>query len=172
MNKQVLSILVENTAGVLSRVSGLFSRRGYSIDSISAGVTKNPHYTRMTVVCNGDTLILEQITRQVEKLEDVLSVKVLEVGQSVRRELMLVKVKVLPEQRPGVTNIVDIFRGNIVDVSKDSMIIEVTGDKSKLEAFVDLLDGYEILETARTGITGLSRGSDGICRSIPEDEDE
>ena len=84
MNKQVLSILVENTAGVLSRVSGLFSRRGYSIDSISAGVTKNPHYTRMTVVCNGDALILEQITRQVEKLEDVLSVKVLEDGQSVK----------------------------------------------------------------------------------------
>ena len=172
MNKQVLSILVENTAGVLSRVSGLFSRRGYSIDSISAGVTKNPHYTRMTVVCNGYALILEQITRQVEKLEDVLSVKVLEDGQSVRRELMLVKVKVLPEQRPGVTTIVDIFRGNIVDVSKDSMIIEVTGDKSKLEAFLDLLDGYEILETARTGITGLSRGSDGICRPIPEDENE
>ena len=115
---------------------------------------------------------MEQITRQVEKLEDVLSVKVLEDGQSVRRELMLVKVKVLPEQRPGVTTIVDIFRGNIVDVSKDSMIIEVTGDKSKLEAFLDLLDGYEILETARTGITGLSRGSDGICRPIPEDENE
>ena len=139
MNKQVLSILVENTAGVLSRVSGLFSRRGYSIDSISAGVTKNPSYTRMTVVCNGDALILEQITRQVEKLEDVLSVKVLEDGQSVRRELMLVKVRVLPDQRPGVTTIVDIFRGNIIDVSKDSMIIEVTGDKSKLEAFLDLL---------------------------------
>ena len=158
MNKQVLSILVENTAGVLSRVSGLFSRRGYSIDSISAGVTKNPNYTRMTVVCNGDALILEQITRQVEK-------------QSVRRELMLVKVKVLPEQRPGVTTIVDIFRGNIIDVSKDSMIIEVTGDKSKLEAFLDLLDGYDILETARTGITGLSRGSDGIFYPVPEEDE-
>ena len=121
---------------MLSRVSGLFSRRGDSIDSISAGVTKNPSYTRMTVVCNGDALILEQITRQVEKLEDVLSVKVLEDGQSVRRELMLVKVRVLPDQRPGVTTIVDIFRGNIIDVSKDSMIIEVTGDKSKLEAFL------------------------------------
>ena len=158
MNKQVLSILVENTAGVLSRVSGLFSRRGYSIDSISAGVTKNPNYTRMTVVCNGDALILEQITRQVEKLEDVLSVKILEDGQSVRRELMLVKVKVLPE-------------GNIIDVSKDSMIIEVTGDKSKLEAFLDLLDGYDILETARTGITGLSRGSDGIFYPVPEEDE-
>ena len=171
MNKQVLSILVENTAGVLSRVSGLFSRRGYSIDSISAGVTKNPSYTRMTVVCNEDALILEQITRQVEKLEDVLSVKVPEDGQSVRRELMLVKVRVLPDQRPGVTTIVDIFRGNIIDVSKDSMIIEVTGDKSKLEAFLDWLDGYDILETARTGITGLSRGSEGIFYPVPEEDE-
>ena len=84
---------------------------------------------------------------------------------------MLVKVKVLPEQRPGVTTIVDIFRGNIIDVSKDSMIIEVTGDKSKLEAFLDLLDGYDILETARTGITGLSRGSEGIFYPVPEEDE-
>ena len=91
MNKRILSILVENTAGVLSRVSGLFSRRGYNIDSLSAGITTDPNYTRMTVVCKGDELILEQITRQVEKLEDVLSVKVLKDEQSVTRELMLVK---------------------------------------------------------------------------------
>ena len=158
MNKRILSILVENTAGVLSRVSGLFSRRGYNIDSLSAGITTDPNYTRMTVVCKGDELILEQITRQVEKLEDVLSVKVLQDGQSVTRELMLVKVKVTPEQRAGVSAIVDIFRANIIDVGKESMIIELTGNKSKLEAFIDLLDGYEILELARTGIAGLSRG--------------
>src|SRR5699024_6779419 len=106
MNKRILSILVENTAGVLSRVSGLFSRRGYNIDSLSAGVTTNPNYTRMTVVCKGDEMILEQITRQVEKLEDVLAVKVLEDEKSVNRELILVKVKVMPEQRPGITSIV------------------------------------------------------------------
>ena len=123
MNKRILSILVENTAGVLSRVSGLFSRRGYNIASISAGVTTNPNYTRITVVCTGDELILEQITRQVEKLEDVLSVKVLKDGESVNRELILVKVRVTPEQRPGITAIVDIFRANIIDVGKESMII-------------------------------------------------
>ena len=165
MNKRILSILVENTAGVLSRVSGLFSRRGYNIDSLSAGITTDPNYTRMTVVCKGDELILEQITRQVEKLEDVLSVKVLQDGQSVTRELMLVKVKVTPEQRAGVSAIVD-----IIDVGKESMIIELTGNKSKLEAFIDLLDGYEILELARTGIAGLSRGADDIF--YPSDEEE
>ena len=169
MNKRILSILVENTAGVLSRVSGLFSRRGYNIDSLSAGITTDPNYTRMTVVCKGDELILEQITRQVEKLEDVLSVKVLQDGQSVTRELMLVKVKVTPEQRAGVSAIVDIFRANII-VGKESMIIELTGNKSKLEAFIDLLDGYEILELARTGIAGLSRGADDIF--YPSDEEE
>lgn len=170
-NKRILSILVENTAGVLSRVSGLFSRRGYNIDSLSAGITTDPNYTRMTVVCRGDDLILEQITRQVEKLEDVLSVKALRDDQSVTRELMLVKVKVLPEQRAGVTAIVDIFRANIIDVGKESMIIELTGNKSKLEAFIDLLDGYEILEIARTGIAGLSRGSDDIFYPSQEDEE-
>lgn len=170
-NKRILSILVENTAGVLSRVSGLFSRRGYNIDSLSAGITTDPNYTRMTVVCRGDDLILEQITRQVEKLEDVLSVKVLRDDQSVTRELMLVKVKVLPAERASVTAIVDIFRANIIDVGKESMIIELTGNKSKLEAFIDLLDGYEILEIARTGIAGLSRGADYIFYPS-EEEDE
>ena len=171
MNKQVLSILVENTAGVLSRVSDYSAAGGYSIDSISAGVTKNSQLYPYDSCLQRGRADLEQITRQVEKLEDVLSVKVLEDGQSVRRELMLVKVKVLPDQRPGVTTIVDIFRGNIIDVSKDSMIIEVTGDKSKLEAFLDLLDGYDILETARTGITGLSRGSEGIFYPVPEEDE-
>lgn len=171
MNKRILSILVENTAGVLSRVSGLFSRRGYNIDSLSAGITTDPNYTRMTVVCKGDELILEQITRQVEKLEDVLSVKVLKDDQSVTRELMLVKVRVSPEQRARITAIVDIFRANIIDVGKESMIVELTGNKSKLEAFIDLLDGYEILEIARTGIAGLSRGSDDIFY-LSEDEEE
>lgn len=170
-NKRILSILVENTAGVLSRVSGLFSRRGYNIDSLSAGITTDPNYTRMTVVCRGDDLILEQITRQVEKLEDVLSVKVLRDDQSVTRELMLVKVKVLPAERASVTAIVDIFRANIIDVGKASMIIELTGNKSKLEAFIDLLDGYEILEIARTGIAGLSRDADDIFYPS-EEEDE
>lgn len=129
----------------------MFSRRGYNIDSLSVGITTDPNYSRMTVVCRGDELILEQITKQVEKLEDVLTVKVLKDGQSVNRELILVKVRVEPEQRPSISSIVDIFRANIIDVGKESMIIELTGTKSKLEAFIDLLEGYEILELARTG---------------------
>ena len=162
MNKRILSILVENTAGVLSRVSGLFSRRGYNIDSLSVGITTDPNYSRMTVVCSGDELILEQITKQVEKLEDVLTVKVLKDGQSVNRELILVKVRVEPNQRADVSSIVDIFRANIIDVGKESMIIELTGDQGKLSAFLELISDYEILELARTGMTGLSRGADDV----------
>ena len=116
-------------------------------------------------------LILEQITKQVEKLEDVLTVKVLKDGQSVNRELILVKVRVEPNQRADVSSIVDIFRANIIDVGKESMIIELTGTKSKLEAFIDLLEGYEILELARTGITGLSRGVDDVFYLEEDGED-
>lgn len=159
MNKQVLSILVENTAGVLSRVSGLFSRRGYSIDSITAGMTADPRYTRITVVSSGDELILEQIEKQVRKLEDVVDIKVLKDGESVFRELALVKLRANAAQRGEIISVADIFRAKIVDVEEDSLMIELTGTQSKLEAFLNLLKDYEILELARTGITGLSRGS-------------
>ena len=162
MQKRILSLLVDNTAGVLSRISGLFSRRGYNIESISAGVTADERFTRITVVCSGDALILEQITKQLAKLVDVRDIKVLEPEDSVSRELVLVKVAAKPEQRQGIISIVDIFRAKVIDVSKDSLVIEMTGTKSKLEAFIDLLDDYEILELARTGITGLSRGSDDV----------
>ncbi len=162
MQKRILSLLVDNTAGVLSRISGLFSRRGYNIDSLSAGVTADERFTRLTVVCSGDVLILEQITKQLAKLVDVRDIKVLEPEDSVSRELVLVKVAAKPEQRQGIISIADIFRAKVIDVSKDSMIIEMTGTKSKLEAFIDLLDDYEILELARTGITGLSRGTHNI----------
>ena len=169
--QRVYSLLVDNNSGVLSRISGLFTRRGYNIDSLSVGITTDPNYSRMTVVCSGDELILEQITKQVEKLEDVLTVKVLKDGQSVNRELILVKVRVEPNQRADVSSIVDIFRANIIDVGKESMIIELTGTKSKLEAFIDLLEGYEILELARTGITGLSRGVDDVFYLEEDGED-
>ncbi|HIZ21569.1 MAG TPA: acetolactate synthase small subunit [Candidatus Blautia faecigallinarum] len=162
MQKRILSLLVDNTAGVLSRISGLFSRRGYNIESISAGVTADERFTRITVVCSGDALILEQITKQLAKLVDVRDIKVLEPEDSVSRELVLVKVAAKPEQRQGIISIVDIFRAKVIDVSKDSLVIEMTGTKSKLEAFIDLLDDYEILELARTGITGLSRGTHDV----------
>ncbi len=162
MKQRVLSLLVDNTAGVLSRISGLFSRRGYNIESISAGVTADPKFTRITVVCNGDPLALEQITSQLAKLVDVRDIKVLDPMESVSRELMLIKVSARSEQRPGVVSVANIFRANIIDVGKDSMIIELTGTQNKLAAFIDLLSDYEILELARTGITGLSRGSKDV----------
>ncbi|MGI6096141.1 MAG: acetolactate synthase small subunit [Lachnospiraceae bacterium] len=162
MNRIVLSILVENTAGVLSRVSGLFSRRGYNIDSLTVGVTADPKYSRMTVVCMGDDSVLEQIQKQVAKLEDVRDVKVLKDTESVARELILVKIRVGAEERHRVSSVVEIFRAKIVDVGVESMIIELTGGQSKLQAFIDLLADYEILELARTGITGLSRGTQDV----------
>ena len=162
MKKRVLSLLVDNTAGVLSRVSGLFSRRGYNIDSLTVGETADPRYSRMTVVVYGDEMILDQITKQLAKLVDVVDIKRLEDGESVSRELVLVKVRVDKENRQDVMSITNIFRAKIIDVSVDSLIIEITGTQSKVDAFIQLLNDYEILELARTGITGLSRGAEDV----------
>ena len=162
MRKQVLSLLVDNTPGVTSRISGLFSRRGYNIDSFSSGETSDPRYTRITIVATGDELILEQIQKQLAKLEDVRDIKVLEEGTSVTRELILVKIRALDTQRQAIVNVADIFHGKVVSVTTDSMIVELTGTQSKLDAFMDLLGGYEILELARTGLTGLTRGSSDV----------
>ena len=162
MRKQVLSLLVENNPGVTSRISGLFSRRGYIIDCFSSGVTADPKYTRITIVASGEEEILEQIEKQVEKLEDVLDLKTLKPGSSVTRELILVKIRAKDTQRQAIMNVTEIFHGKVVDVTHDSMVIELTGHQDKLDAFLDLLDGYEILELARTGITGLTRGSSDV----------
>ena len=141
----------------------MFSRRGYNIDSLTVGVTADPRYSRMTVVCSGDDDVLEQITKQLNKLVDVRDIKILEPDASVIRELILVKVRVSQANRQNVTSIAEIFRAKVVDVSVDSMVLELTGSKSKLEAFLQLLaDGNEILELARTGVSGLSRGSDYV----------
>ena len=159
MRKVVFSVLVDNTSGVLSHVSGLFSRRGYSIHSFSAGVTADQRLTRMTIVCSGDEDILEQIEKQLFKLEDVLFVKRLMPEESVCRELVLIKVSADESNRQSIISVADIFRAKIIDVTKESLIIELTGTTDKLDAFIDMLDGYKILELARTGITGLSRGA-------------
>ncbi|MCD8122976.1 MAG: acetolactate synthase small subunit [Clostridiales bacterium] len=166
MDRIVLSLLVDNTAGVLSRVAGLFSRRGYNIDSLMVGVTADPRYSRMTVVSFGDQDILEQIEKQLRKLEDVRDIKELKPEHSVYRELMMVKVRANAQDRQTVNAIAEIFRATIVDVGKDSLTVMMTGDQSKLDALVNLLEDYEILELARTGMTGLSRGSDDI-RYLP-----
>ena len=160
MNK-VFQLLVDNNAGVLSRISGLFARRGYSIESITAGITADPKYTRITIVASGDEQILDQIEKQVAKLVDVRDIKELKPGSSVYRELALIKVKALVDNRQGVISLVDIFRANIIDVAPESIIIEMTGDQDKIDAFIHLLEGYEIQEIARTGIAGLARGKYG-----------
>jgi len=162
MRTQIFSLLVDNTSGVLSRVAGLFTRRGYNIDSITAGVTADPRFTRMTVAVTGDELILEQIENQLRKLQDVRHIKKLADQESVCREPLMVKIKAIEAERQGIISLTEIFKAKIADVEKNSLIVELVGNQSKLEAFISLLDGYEILELARTGITGLSRGSEDV----------
>lgn len=162
MQKKVFQLLVDNTSGVLSRISGLFSRRGYNIESITAGVTADPRFTRITIVTSGDDEILDQIEKQVSKLVDVRDIKALEPDSSVYRELVMIKVRVDADSRQAVIAMADIFRAKIVDVATDSLMVEITGNQNKIDAFINLLDGYEILELARTGITGLGRGTEHV----------
>ena len=158
MRHAVFSILVENSSGVLSRVAGLFSRRGYNIDSLTVGETTNPKISRMTVTVTGEEDVLEQIHKQLSKLVDVIEIIELPY-ESVCRELILVKVECDAKRRQELISISNIYRANIVDVSPESIIIELTGAKSKVNAFIELLNGFKITELARTGITGLARGT-------------
>ena len=164
MGRIVLSLLVDNTAGVLSRVAGLFSRRGYNIESLTVGVTADERYSRMTVVSTGEQEILEQIEKQLAKLEDVRNIKELEPDKSVFRELIMIKVRAAAEQRQSIIAVADIFRAKIIDVAPESLIIELTGNQQKIDAFIDLLEGHEILEQARTGIAGLGRGTESVVQ--------
>ncbi len=159
MRHMVLSILVDNSAGVLSRVAGLFSRRGYNIDSLTVGVTNDPAYSRMTVVASGSEEVLEQIRKQLAKLVDVREIVELPEGASVQRELILVQVEANMEQRQAVIAIADIYRAKIVDVSTNSIMLELTGSQDKIKAFLELMEGFKITELARTGVTGLARGA-------------
>jgi acetolactate synthase-1/3 small subunit len=162
VKRYILSVLVENQSGVLSRVSGLFSRRGYNIDSLSVGETEDPGISRMTIVVRGDSYILEQIKKQLNKLIDVIKVIELNKDKSVFRELMLIKVNAKENSRASIIEIVDIFRANVVDVSNETLTIEMTGDENKIEAFVSLMKPYGIREIVRTGLTALERGSKEI----------
>ncbi len=159
MRRMVLSILVENTAGVLSRISGLFSRRGYNISSLTVAETQNPDVSRMTVVACGDDRILDQIRNQLAKLEDVIEIKELGMRGSVCRELMLVKIAVGVKERQAVVTIADLFHAKIVDVTVDSLMMELTGNQDKIDAFIKMLDEFTIVELVRTGITGLLRAN-------------
>lgn len=155
--RKVMSILVENTSGVLSRVSGLFSRRGYNINSLTVAETENPSFSRMTVVAEGDEQILEQIKNQLDKLEDVIEISELHSRESVCRELMLIKIGANAEQRQTLASIVDIFHAKVVDVSIDTIMMELTGNQDKLDSFLKMLRDYTIIEMVRTGVTGLMR---------------
>jgi len=166
MEKHVLSVLVKNSSGVLSRVSGLFSRRGYNIDSLTVGRTEDPSISRMTITLMGDDNVLEQVKKQLSKLEDVIRVINFKADDSVYRELVLIKVKANAENRAAINETVNIFRSKIVDLSTDTLTIELTGDENKISALINLMDEYGIEELVRTGVTALQRGEKTIKNSI------
>jgi len=162
MSRHVLSVLVTNESGVLSRVAGLFSRRGFNIDSLSVGETETPDISRMTIVAQGNELVLDQIEKQLNKLHDVLHIKIMPKDDAVYRELLLIKVVASKETRASIIEIADIFRSKIVDVASESIMIEITGDQSKISAFIELLEPYGIKEFTRTGLSALQRGNSVI----------
>ena len=157
--RHTISVLVENKFGVLTRVAGLFSGRGYNIDTLNVGPTQDPATSRMTIVTRGDDATLQQIVKQLNKLVDVLKVIDFREGEYVDRELVLVKVKVDSESRAEVMQITDIFRAKIVDVQPKSLTIEITGNESKVEKFLDLMKTFGIMELTRTGKVAMPRKS-------------
>ena len=156
--RHILSILVENEAGALSRVAGLFSARGYNIETLTVAPTEDATLSRMTIVTTGSDEVVEQITKQLNKLVDVVKVVDLSEGRHIERELMLVKVRAAGKDREEVKRMSDIFRGRIIDVSDNTYTIELTGDGRKLDAFIQALDQGTIIETVRTGVCGVGRG--------------
>ncbi|MCZ7393795.1 MAG: acetolactate synthase small subunit [Candidatus Methanoperedens sp.] len=160
--KHTVAILVENKPGVLTRVAGLFSRRGFNIESLAVGVTENPDTSRMTIVVTGDDRVLEQVMKQLNKLIDVIRVSDIPPEESVNRELALIKVGVDSGTRAEVMQIVDVFRAKIVDVGIKSLVVEVTGDESKINAMEQLLRQFGIKEMVRTGKIAMNRGAKAV----------
>jgi len=158
MMRHIISVLMENEAGALSRVSGLFSARGYNIESLTVAPTEDPTMSRMTLVTTGDENIIEQITKQLNKLIDVIKLVDLSDGPHIERELMMVKVRAEGSVREEIKRLADIFRCHIIDVSDTSYIIEVSGNGEKLDAFIDSLNEEQIIETVRSGPLGIARG--------------
>lgn len=167
MKKHTISVLVENHFGVLARVSGLFSARGYNISSLCVGETMDPGISRMTVVVQGDNRVLSQMIQQLNKLVDVIEVTDLTNDSFIERELVLIKVAVDKSQRGEVVEIANIFRANVVDVGPDSLTIEVTGAESKVTAFIDMFRPYNITELVRTGEIAINRAPKRDCK-LPE----
>ena len=160
--RHILSLLLENEAGALSRVSGLFSARGFNIESLTVAPTEDPTISRMTLVTAGSDEIVEQITKHLNKLVDVIKVIDLNESQHIERELLLIKVETKDSMREEIKRLVDIFRGKIIDVSESTYTIEMTGDGDKLDAFIATLDKKLILEVVRSGVSGISRGEKAI----------
>lgn len=165
MPKHTLSVLVENHPGVLSRVAGLFSRRGFNIDSLAVGITENPEVSRITIVVDGDEYTVEQVSKQLNKLIDVIKIKQLEKADSVSRELALIKVAANATTRSEIVQIVEIFRANIVDVSKSTLTIEISGGTDKVAALEDMLKQFGIKEIVRTGTIAIERGNKVISNT-------
>ena len=156
--QRLISILLENAPGALARVAGLFSARGYNIESLSVAPTEDPTMSRLTLATSGDDSVIEQITKQLHKLIDVIKLVDLTEGRYVERELMLIKVRATEPWRDGVRHLAEIFRGRILDVSGESFVIELTGNRQKLDAFIEALDERCILEVVRSGAMGVGRG--------------
>ena len=168
MSRHILSVFVRNQYGVLARISSMFRRRGFNIDTLTVGETEDPDYSRMTVTFVGDIAIKNQIMRQLEKMPDVVRITELRKGDSVSRELVLIKIKNGRDTRQDIMSVVDIFRAKIVDYGTDAMTIEITGETSKIDAFVDLVKEFGIIEMCRTGIVSLQRGSESILSNTKE----
>jgi acetolactate synthase-1/3 small subunit len=156
--RHVLSALVQNQPGVLAHVSGMLASRGFNIDSLAVGATEDPQLSRMTFVVHGDDLVLEQVRKQLDKIISVVRVVDISSEDYVERDLMLIKVKSSPEKRMEISLLVEMFRARVVDVSPDNLMIEISGSERKIEAFIDLMRPYGILELARTGRIALVRG--------------
>jgi acetolactate synthase I/III small subunit len=161
--RHIISILIENESGALSRVAGLFSARGYNIESLTVAPTQDPTLSRMTIVTSGSDEVIEQITKQLNKLIDVVKLIDLSESAHIERELMLVKVRAADGAREEIKRLADIFRGNIIDVTPTSYVIEVTGEKTKLDAFLQALRDDAIVEVVRSGTTGILRGERGLA---------
>ena len=159
MNRYVIAVYVENKFGVLARVSSLFMRRGFNIDSLTVGETDDPAFSRITVTLRGDDHTCEQIINQLKKLHNVKAVKRLENGKAVERELMLIKIINTPATRNEIMAATEIFRAKIIDYKTESMCVEVTGEPSKINAFIDVVQPLGIIEMCRTGVVALERGS-------------
>ncbi len=168
-DKFLLSALVNNESGVLTRVSGMFARRGYNIESLSVGETEDSAISRITIACRGDDYTQDQIVKQLRKLPDVKAVMLMDPGNTVSRELMLVKVNAELATRAQIHQTVEVFRAKVVDLMPDSMTIEITGEKSKLDAFVSNLIPYGILELCRTGVTAIGRSSTILTQESEEE---